>query len=70
MRNGDAPEITIDRTSYSWYIYGTSSEQNETSILGDMNWGGGYGEEGLTSGVVLRDEKDERYDRTERVRLY
>lgn len=49
VRNGDAPEITIDRTSYSWYIYGTSSEQNETSILGDMNWGGGYGEEGLTS---------------------
>ena len=49
VRNGDAPEITIDRTSYSWYIYGTSAEQNDTSILGGMNWGGGYGEEGLTS---------------------
>ena len=49
VRKGDAPEITIDRTSYSWYIYGTSAEQNETSILGDMNWGQGYGEEGLTS---------------------
>lgn len=49
VRNGDAPEITIDRSSYSWYIYGTSSEQNDTSILGNMNWGGGYGEDGLTS---------------------
>ena len=49
VRKGDAPEITIDRTSYSWYIYGTSAEENDTSILGGMNWGGGYGEEGLTS---------------------
>lgn len=49
VRNSDAPEITIDRSSYSWYIYGTSATQNDTSILGGMNWGSGYEEEGLTS---------------------
>jgi hypothetical protein len=49
-RNGDAPEITLDRSAYTWYLYGYAANgQEAASILKDMNWGSGYDTEaGLT----------------------
>ncbi len=40
VRNGDAAEVTIDRSDYTWYIYGNSSaETNAESVLAGTNWG-------------------------------
>lgn len=41
-RNGDAPVITVDRSGYNWYIYGSSNSETEAdSLLADMGWGAG-----------------------------
>jgi hypothetical protein len=50
VRNGDAPDISLDRSDYTWYLYGFSLKGQEAdSILKDMNWGNGYDSEvGLT----------------------
>ena len=38
--NGDAAEVTIDRSDYTWYIYGNSSaETSAESVLAGTNWG-------------------------------
>jgi hypothetical protein len=49
-RNGDAPDISLDRSDYTWYLYGYAAKgQEAASILKDMNWGSGYDTEaGLT----------------------
>ncbi len=40
VRNGDAAEVTIDRSDYTWYIYGNSSaETSAESVLAGTNWG-------------------------------
>lgn len=40
VRNGDAPAVTIDRSDYTWYIYGNSKATATTeSVLSGMNWG-------------------------------
>ena len=40
VRNGDAAEVTIDRSDYTWYIYGNSSaETSADSVLAGTNWG-------------------------------
>ena len=41
VRNGDAPAVTIDRSDYTWYIYGNSKATTTTaeSVLSGMNWG-------------------------------
>ena len=40
VRNGDAPEVTIDRSDYTWYIYGNSAaETSAESVLAGTNWG-------------------------------
>ena len=40
VRNGDAPEVTVDRSDYTWYIYGNSSaETSAESVLAGTNWG-------------------------------
>ncbi len=40
VRNGDAPEVTVDRSDYTWYIYGNSSaESSANSVLAGTNWG-------------------------------
>ena len=40
VRNGDAEEVTIDRSDYTWYIYGNSSaETSAESVLAGTNWG-------------------------------
>lgn len=40
VRNGDAAEVTIDRSDYTWYIYGNSSaETTAESVLSGTNWG-------------------------------
>ena len=40
VRNGDAPEVSIDRSDYTWYIYGNSSaETTAESVLSGTNWG-------------------------------
>ena len=40
VRNGDAPEVTVDRSDYTWYIYGNSSaETTAESVLSGTNWG-------------------------------
>ena len=40
VRNGDAAEVTVDRSDYTWYIYGNSSaETSAESVLADTNWG-------------------------------
>ena len=40
VRNGDAPAVTIDRSDYTWYIYGNSKAATTTeSVLSGMNWG-------------------------------
>lgn len=62
VRNGDAPVITIDRTSYTWYIYGSSLEQNDDSILGKMSWGNGYETEGLTNAAPYAMKKTSNND--------
>ena len=40
VRNGDAPEVTVDRSDYTWYIYGNSAaETSAESVLAGTNWG-------------------------------
>ena len=40
VRNGDAPAVTIDRSDYTWYIYGNSKAATTTeSVLSGTNWG-------------------------------
>ena len=40
VRNGDAAEVTVDRSDYTWYIYGNSSAETSTeSVLAGTNWG-------------------------------
>ena len=40
VRNGDAAEVTIDRSDYTWYIYGNSAaETSAESVLAGTNWG-------------------------------
>lgn len=40
VRNGDAPAVTIDRSDYTWYIYGNSKATTTTeSVLSGTNWG-------------------------------
>ena len=40
VRNGDAAEVTIDRSDYTWYIYGNSSaETSAESVLAGTSWG-------------------------------
>ena len=40
VRNGDAAEVTVDRSDYTWYIYGNSSaETSAESVLAGTNWG-------------------------------
>lgn len=40
VRNGDAAEVTVDRSDYIWYIYGNSSaETSAESVLAGTNWG-------------------------------
>ena len=40
VRNGDAPEVSIDRSDYTWYIYGNSSaDTTAESVLFGTNWG-------------------------------
>ncbi len=40
IRNGDAPEVSVDRSDYTWYIYGNSSaESTAESVLSGTNWG-------------------------------
>lgn len=40
VRNGDAPVVTIDRSDYTWYIYGNSKATTTTeSVLSGTNWG-------------------------------
>ncbi len=40
VRNGDAPEVTVDRSDYTWYIYGNSTaETTAESVLSGTNWG-------------------------------
>ena len=51
VRNGDAPEVVLDRSDFTWYIYGSSTKQNDDSIVGNMNWGNGYTDEGLATNM-------------------
>ena len=40
VRNGDAPAVTVDRSDYTWYIYGNSAaETSAESVLAGTNWG-------------------------------
>ena len=40
VRNGEAPEVTVDRSDYTWYIYGNSAaETSAESVLAGTNWG-------------------------------
>ena len=40
VRNGDAPAVTVDRSDYTWYIYGNSAaETSAQSVLAGTNWG-------------------------------
>ena len=40
VRNGDAPAVTVDRSDYTWYIYGNSAaETTAESVLAGTNWG-------------------------------
>lgn len=40
VRNGDAPAVTVDRSDYTWYIYGNSAAETSTqSVLAGTNWG-------------------------------
>ena len=40
VRNGEAPEVTVDRSDYTWYIYGNSAaETSAQSVLAGTNWG-------------------------------
>ena len=40
VRNGDAAEVTIDRSDYTWYIYGNSpAETSAESVLAGTSWG-------------------------------
>ena len=40
VRNGDAPEVTVDRSDYTWYIYGNSAaETSAEPVLAGTNWG-------------------------------
>lgn len=40
VRNGDAPTVTVDRSAYTWYIYGNSAAQTTAeSVLSGTNWG-------------------------------
>ncbi len=40
VRTGDAPEVTVDRSDYTWYIYGNSAaETSAESVLAGTNWG-------------------------------
>lgn len=40
VRNGDAAEVTVDRSDYTWYIYGNSSaETSAESVLAGTSWG-------------------------------
>lgn len=40
VRNGDAAEVTVDRSDYTWYIYGNSTaETSAESVLAGTNWG-------------------------------
>lgn len=50
-RNGEAPEVKVERKAFTWYIYGNAGKGQEAdSVLKDMNWGNGYDEEaGLTN---------------------
>lgn len=40
VRNGEAPAVTVDRSDYTWYIYGNSAaETTAESVLAGTNWG-------------------------------
>ena len=40
VRNGDASAVTVDRSDYTWYIYGNSAaETSAESVLAGTNWG-------------------------------
>ena len=40
VRNGEAPAVTVDRSDYTWYIYGNSAaETSAQSVLAGTNWG-------------------------------
>ena len=40
VRNGDAPAVTVDRSDYTWYIYGNSAaETSADSVLAGTKWG-------------------------------
>lgn len=40
VRNSDAPAVTVDRSDYTWYIYGNSAaETSAQSVLAGTNWG-------------------------------
>ncbi len=40
VRNGDAPAVTVDRSAYTWYIYGNSAaETTAESVLAGTSWG-------------------------------
>ena len=44
VRNGDAPAVTVDRSDYTWYIYGNSAaETSGESVPAGTKWGANVG---------------------------